>query len=58
MLLMISKYFFQTLHMINIYSRWLICFARMDFPEQSPIKDQVWDVRCDEKFIQGQTYQW
>jgi hypothetical protein len=37
MLLMISNYFFQTLHMINIYSRWFVLREWIS-PSNLPLK--------------------
>jgi hypothetical protein len=42
---------------IYIYSRWFF-FVRMDFLEQYHIEDESWDVKCDEKSILSETYQW
>ena len=35
----------------------LICFARMNFSEQSHIEGEDWDMRCDEKSISSKAFQ-
>ena len=36
----------------------MICFARMDYSDQSRIKDKAWDERCDEKFFSNKYILW
>jgi hypothetical protein len=53
----IDIFFFLSSRYIYIYIQWLICIARMDFSEQYCIKDEAWDLRCEEKSISSKTYQ-
>ena len=42
---------------VRIYMLLLICFARIDFSEQSHVEGEGWDVTCDERTIFSQIYQ-
>ena len=45
------------IHCMHKYTLLLTCFARMDFSEQSHIKGEARDVKCDEKSISSKPYQ-